>query len=87
MSALEDVVADWPHTKAAPVLRVAGIMRGRDGEYWRTLGRSRFARELAQDGLDPAQVEEVIAAGDHYFRKVNLTDELAAMIARVTGEG
>ncbi|MEX0985353.1 MAG: hypothetical protein WD096_09945 [Actinomycetota bacterium] len=86
MSALEDLLEEWPDRDAAPVRRLVAIMHAKTEGYWLGHGRDRFGHELAVDGLDPAQIDAVLEAVDADLG-VMLDVALARARARVSTEG
>ncbi len=52
-AALASVIGPLSFAQGAAILRIAAALEGKGdpGGYWRSRGRSRFARELERDGL------------------------------------
>jgi hypothetical protein len=55
----------------------------RSADYWRTRGRERFARELAEDGVRPNEAEAILDKFEaELFPPVDLDDVLRNMKER-----
>jgi hypothetical protein len=63
-----------PHRQARPILRMVRILQGKSPGYWDTVGRRRFQRELRADGLDAAQIGEVVDIVD---RALGLVEDVS----------
>jgi hypothetical protein len=65
------------------IRRVLAAKNADAGDYWRTRGRERFARELAEDGVPPDEIAALLERHDgELFPVVDLDDVLRRLVAR-----
>lgn len=71
--------------------RIRHVLRSKHvgaADYWRTRGKERFARELAEDGVPPDAVATFLdAIGRELFPPVDLDDVLRGMKERAARIG
>jgi hypothetical protein len=71
----------------ARIRRVLAAKNVGAADYWRTRGRVRFARELAQDGVPEGEAHELLATIEHEFfhaGDVDLDEVLRGLVDRLT---
>ena len=65
-----------------PVERVRRILAVKGPDYWELGGRTRFARELAEDGLSGDELAAAITSLDREMQTRLLDDALGRVRAR-----